>query len=509
MAYLRASFPSSLDDGLRASKKVLLPILPTYIQHRITCVGDEAPKRRLHSTSALDGLRGIAALFVFFFHILFAYQQFTEYGYGEGEDNMRWIQLPFLSLWYRGHSMVAIFFVVGGYVLSIKPLTLVHSHRQSEAHSALVSSVFRRGLRLYLPAIAVTFLTMLTIYGGFWEYQRQFITEEKEYIFYSDMHPEALLTFKEQFWDWVYATGRLTDLFNYYNRDGYMLPYYNAYDPHLWTVPFEYRSSLIVSMVLLAFSRCTTRVRLFFEACTVLFCGMWDRWELVCFLSGTFICDLDITLRSSSYDSDSDGDEYEEKLPEYREVPLALPTGILRFFENKKRRASNFLRSSVTGTKRWIVFFIAGLYLLSTPNFSIDITPGYRWLFAHLTPSTYSDSKRFLQSLGALLVTWSVANSSSLQRPFNTCFAQYLGQVSYALYIVHGPLIHVVGYSITPNVWIHVTGMGPWGYWIGLGLSSAVLGTCVAIAADLFYRVVDVRSVKISRWVEERCFVKH
>ncbi|KAF2430113.1 hypothetical protein EJ08DRAFT_252050 [Tothia fuscella] len=501
---------SSLEDAKTVSRKLLLHILPSYVQTHIT--GTEEKPRRLHNTSALDGLRGVAALFVFFFHILFSYKAFVEYGYGQSEENMRFIQLPFLTLFFRGHSMVAIFFVVGGYVLSLKPLTLIHSHRHSEAHSALVSSVFRRGLRLYIPAIAITFLTMLTIWVGLWEYPRKFITDDQKFIYYADNHPNPLPTLREQFWDWVYATGSLTDVFNYYNRNGFLLPYYNAYDPHLWTVPFEYRSSLILSIAILAFSRCKTVARLLLVASTIIFCGLWDRWELVCFLSGSLICDIDISLRTANtINTDNeleDLEDGEEKLPEYSELALTSPTRIYRFFSHTRRQTSHLLRSHSKASKRWIALFTAGLYILSTPNLQIEDTPGYRWLFIYLTPHTYTDKKRFLQSLGALFTTWAVANSPLLQRPFNAAFAQYLGKISYALYIVHGPLIHIVGYSVTPNVWLHVTGMGSWGYWIGLLLSSAILGVCVAVAADLFYRVVDVRSVRVARWCEEVCFVK-
>jgi peptidoglycan/LPS O-acetylase OafA/YrhL len=504
--------PTSSGDGLSIPRQILLTILPTYLQQRVT--GKDEVVRRLHNTSALDGLRGIAALFVFYFHVGFAYQAFVEFGYGQSEENMRVIQLPFLSLFFRGHSMVAVFFVVGGYVLSIKPLTLIHSHRPGEAHGVLVSSVFRRGIRLYLPAIVVTFITMISIYAGLWEYPRRFITDDKKYIYYADLHPARFPTFYEQFWNWIYSAARLTDIFNYYNRDGFMMPYYNQYDPHLWTVPFEYRSSLIVSMVILAFSKCTNFARLFLVYSVIVFCILWDRWELVCFLSGLFICDIDITMRSCGYENStasesvSSDDEYEEKLPLCRE-PFALPAHYNRLNQTFKR-ARFILHTPLHShsQKRWMILFAVGLYLLSTPNLQIENTPGYGWLFTNLTPHTYTDSKRFLQSVGALFVTWSVANSKLLQIPFNSNFAQYLGHISYSLYVVHGPLIHIVGFSVTPWIWINVTGMeGSW-YWLGLSMGTAVLGVSVAVAADLFHRLVDVRAVKLGRWFEDVCFVR-
>ncbi|TID26695.1 hypothetical protein E6O75_ATG01188 [Venturia nashicola] len=495
----------SADDALNLARRALASFVPTYLRRNNAT--DDKPRR---GTSALDGLRGVAALFVFFFHVLFSYQQCVEYGYGQSEQQTRIIQLPFVSLFYRGHAMVAIFFVVGGYVLSLKPLTLIHARQHSAAHSALVSSVFRRGIRLYMPAIVATFMTMLTIYAGLWEYPRRFITKDRQFIYYSDSHPERQSSFGLQFRDWFSATINLTDLFNYYNKNGFLMPYYNNYDPHLWTVPYEYRSSLVVTMVLLAFSHCKTYSRLALTLSTIIFCGMWDRWELVCFLSGTFLCDLDIGVRGAAFsDPDCASEAYDfekEKLPTF-EPTTSVSTSRLGDLVRKSRRCSTTLLTR-PGFKRWIAIFVAGLYLLSSPNLGIEETPGYRWLFTYLTPHTYTDKKRFLQSLGAILVTWSVANCSALQQPFESPFAQYLGKISYALYIVHGPLIHIVGYSVTPNMWIWVTGMDGWRYVVGLVLGTSVLGACVAVMADWFFRVVDTKAVRLSRWFEDLCFTR-
>jgi hypothetical protein len=290
-----------------------------------------------------------------------------------------------------------------------------------------------------------------------------------------------------------------------------MLPYYPQYDPHLWTVPFEYRSSTLLALALIAFSRCRTKARAILMACTIIYCGVWDRWELVCFLGGSLLCELDTVSNILSTPNPSPGrsedhdHEDEEKLPDYEACSntqageSSLPQYI--------HKTTTWIRKA--GSKRIIsvVLTIFSVYLLSCPNFSIESTPGYAWL-SYLIPSSYSDPKRFPHTLGALLITFCTTRSAGLQRVFNTPFAQYLGKTSYALYIVHGPLIHIVGYSVTPNVWRYITGMEtPWQWWLGLGIGSAVLGICVAIATDWFWRVVDVWSVNMSRRVEGWCFI--
>ena len=491
-------------------RRVLCCLVPSYIQNRSTATDTNSP--RLQATSALDGLRGIAALFVFFFHILFSYGNFVEYGYGRDKENSRLIQLPFFRIFYAGHAMVAIFFVVGGYVISIQPLKLIHSGQMTAFHNTLVSSIFRRGIRLYLPALAATFITMVTVYVGLFEYPRQFITEDRQYIYYSDLHPNQLSSIGKQLSDWFHQTKLLTNIFTYYTN-GFMLPYYPHYDPHLWTVPFEYRSSTLVALALLAFSRCHIRARVILMICTILFCGMWDRWELVCFLGGSLLCEFDMTSRilynpiplsARQEDNEDEEEEEEEKLPDLES-------------HSTTREKQNALISIISDGARWVhkignkricsaSLTILSLYLLSCPNLSIEDTPGYSWLSSFI-PSSYSDAKRFPHTLGALLITFCTTRSVALQRVFNTPFAQYLGKTSYALYIVHGPLIHIVGYSVTPNVWRYITGMETaFQWWLGLGIGSAILGICVAVAADWFWRVVDVWSVAMSRRVEGWCF---
>lgn len=48
-----------------------------------------------------------------------------------------------------------------------------------------------------------------------------------EYIVYPDSHPEPKATFSLQIWDWLSNMARLTGLFYYHNREGFLLPYYS------------------------------------------------------------------------------------------------------------------------------------------------------------------------------------------------------------------------------------------------------------------------------------------
>jgi hypothetical protein len=55
-----------------------------------------------------------------------------------------------------GYLSVAIFFIMSGYVCSIKPLKLSRAGKADEVRKVIGSSIFRRILRLGFPAMAAT-----------------------------------------------------------------------------------------------------------------------------------------------------------------------------------------------------------------------------------------------------------------------------------------------------------------------------------------------------------------
>jgi hypothetical protein len=85
--------------------------------------------RSLHPTSYLDGLRGVASLFVVITHYVAQFFPYLTHGWASGDgsdpeqgDNRRLIQLPIVRGVFAGRFMVTIFFVISGYVLSHRAL---------------------------------------------------------------------------------------------------------------------------------------------------------------------------------------------------------------------------------------------------------------------------------------------------------------------------------------------------------------------------------------------------
>ena len=78
------------------------------------------------------------------------------------------LQLPFLQLCVVGPCWVSIFFLLSGYMCTIKLLRLLRDVKPDEARRVVASSAFRRTPRLMIPASAITiFSWILTQVGAF------------------------------------------------------------------------------------------------------------------------------------------------------------------------------------------------------------------------------------------------------------------------------------------------------------------------------------------------------
>lgn len=132
-----------------------------------------------HSTAPLrdpadlsQGLRGIAALYVVSSHVVLCYAVgLVNPCCDNGRPSL--FQRPILRLVTSGHSWVAIFFILMGFVNSLKPVALARSGKADAASAKLATSAFSRVLRLVLPAAFATCLSWLLCQLGFYEMSRQ------------------------------------------------------------------------------------------------------------------------------------------------------------------------------------------------------------------------------------------------------------------------------------------------------------------------------------------------
>ena len=213
-----------------------------------------------------------------------------------------------------------------------------------------------------------------------------------------------------------------------------------------------------------------------------------------------------------------------------RDVLMFIGGMLLADLDLMRRRKQSQLNTTRTGTvllspsplpsryatikqeSFWLTIFVAGLYSSSVAVGGPEHQLGYgtliriaRTLFWGLATDDV------LRVTGALLTTWAAANSTLINPIFTNRFSQYLGKISYALYIVHGNTLKLIQYPLLPHLYRLVGTEGPDECGRGQIVLVHVLGLCIVLpltlwAADLVWRAVDKPSVKFAHWVKARAF---
>lgn len=456
--------------------RLTIALTPSFFQQY---VGAEPPQpTKLHAIAALDGLRGWACLLVFNFHFLFTYTWKVALGWGFAGENWGIHQLPIVHMLISGHIMVAIFFVISGYVLSYKPLKTIRSRSFDQTFTVLASSTFRRALRLYIPSIIGLACVFVAVRLGLYNYSWGVIKEGRTIVGTNEQHPPVYKSLYKQSWDWYYTIAHLMNPFDW-------SLFYNNYNPHLWTIPVEFRCSLVLFLTALATSRLTSPVRMALVASLTWFCMRYGRWDVVLFLVGMQMAELDLI----------------NKTWERPTATMADDKLYIRSLRGGK------VIGAISRRRLWIGVFIIGLYFGSCPNLGFKWTPGYKWLWS-ITPWTYGEPHRFPQTIGAALIVFSINHSPDIQKLFTNPLSQYLGKISYAFYIVHGPILHALGYSLMPNIW-EITGKETdLQYCFGFLIGWLICLPIAIWAGDVFWRVVDIPSVRFARWLEDQLLAK-
>ena len=478
-------------------------LIPSVIQDRLS----HDPRARTNTTivrpgptAYLDGMRGLAALFVFFCHL--AYTSFmVATGWQPGQRGFHLLRLPFIRLFFSGPPMVCIFFVISGYALSLKPLKQLRA-RNTEGFAASISSLtFRRAFRLFLPCAASLFGVLVLSRLGLYDWTREFAYDKRYMRNYAEPHyqqPDSLLVqlgswvnqifYTVQVWDWRIYSGT------------------TEFDLHLWTIAVEFRCSMALFLTLVGTARLRTGVRFAVVGGLSVWAWFWARWDMLLFWAGMLLAEWDIirgARNTSSSTISNPGPSSTDILPSSspKLSPSAYPP--------------TTTPSSSTTSKRtrlkYLLLHLLSLFLLSQPD--APSTPqretAFGWsLLTALIPRWWqADSHRYYQSLGAILFVFCVSNSPSRwwqRRVFNTAFVQYLGRVSFALYLVHGPVLHTFGYGVERAVW-GAMGTEGWRFAGGFAVAGVVVVPVTLGVADAFWRGVDRPVVRFGRWVEGKC----
>lgn len=375
--------------------------IEAQVHARARCQHQEEPRSKNQtrvSGAYLDGLRGIAMLSVFNYHLL---------GDGQSaEDNAATASIGTLGLvhasWTRlsymgGTSAVCFFFILTGYVISLSPLSALAKNQRKQCRIKILVGVLRRPLRLYLPVLMIAFIAAILMQLPYNIFPDALWHKREDNLF------RELSTFLRLSWEFFQPMRTVTEADHY------------AYDPVLWTIPITLKGSLLVYAVLMLLtvvplSKPYITGVLWGAAIILLHMSYW--WQ-ACFIAGLAIAVLGSNIGGIFITSTK---------------PQSWPVTTLGY-----------------------VAVIISLYLLSGPSY--DGHPelaanilGWKYLISWV-PSAYGfhNYYRFWHSYGAFILIFGLQYTPTIQQVLTSPPIQYLGNVSFMFYAIHMPFFLCIG----------------------------------------------------------------
>lgn len=491
-------------------------LLPSFMTNRLfgrSRAKIPAPPR---PTAYFDGLRGVAALIVYIFHYSYLWFPVLRNGYGSSEANTYFWQLPIIRVIHSGRASVTVFFLISGFVLSVKTISVIKSSRNKldseKVLDSISGSVFRRPFRLY-PSIIVQ--TAIIAVLARWPNLHQPIVDNNPSTI-----PPTLETASEQFWHWLSVLSGQMNPFQFV--PGRTVQFPNPYDGHLWTIPVEWNGSMMIFLYLTALCRSKSWIRTSVLFASIVWAFRLGFCDQAIFLAGPLLAEASLTWPPYHTYGTTDEDG-----------------GIEGGAKVGQKQGNNYRMTHLLGHFTTILWFLLGCHLCSWPESQGAQTPGYRTLAAKYTPAPYSGDETMTQlfwlSLGGVLIMLALMYSPPLrpssvdepllQRLFTNRFAAYLGDISYSMYLCHSSVNEIVGMRYLRPAWFA---------WMDANKEAALLvqqhqvdaATALMDAAntrymkrwamgmfvntfvlfwvsDLFNRAVDARSVRFTKKVSE------
>jgi hypothetical protein len=268
----------------------------------------------------------------------------------------------------------------------------------------------------------------------------------------------------------------------------------------------------MVFLALAAFSGLRTALRLLSSTVVVFLAVYFGYWQIFLFSAGMLLADLNFCFQgvgNTTEHTPSSTEETEHLLPSHAPSMENIP--LTR--DHIDRRSCvlgvgwfRIMRSP--GVEKIILFtsFIFAIHLLSMPEGvrGAAVSPGYITIMS-LTPTNYSTlPEYFWIPVGAVLLVLTVDRAPFLQKIFTNRFSQYLGRISFSLYLIHGPLLWTYGLQLG-KFWVRVTGqLTDASYCLGIFFALCCYWPVAITLADFVSRAVDSRAVNLGRWAYQK-----
>lgn len=377
-----------------------------------------SPEDSKRPTSYLDGIRGLAAFLVVIHHwadmdYLHSTHRHGYWNYEDSSIDRELVKLPIIRLlWNGGHAMVPIFFVISGFSLAYRPVQYIRAQQFDKLLLNMGSSIIRRAPRLCLPPIVMTFFVMVAVRLGLFANRPLPVPTLERF-------PSVFTQIADWFWDVTY-------IFDPFSWDFVI---WIKYQPHTWTLNTELHGSKWTYMTLLAAARLKQTPRMLALCWWALYCLWHVQYWTFLFVSG-------IILAEVHHIEQAKNDDEKDK----RSYPILWEYGpwVLLF-------CSLFLCSAPSEEPQTKFMFWRTIWKLNP----IPVT--------HFLGSSdhdyYEKTQRIFLAVGSTGTVFAVSRIPRLIRWFETPAMQYLGKISFALYLVHGPIITIIGWTVLPIFW--------------------------------------------------------
>ncbi|KAF5860616.1 hypothetical protein ETB97_001320 [Aspergillus alliaceus] len=436
----------------------------------------------MERTKWLDGLRGVAAAIVAFDHFFMGeiWHPFVSFWAEPPEGNRRFVQLPPIRVLFSAHAMVTLFMVISGYAISIN---ILKSRPSPQFYTRISSAVLRRVFRIYLPVLVIATIS--------------------QFLFFFDLYhwtfDEGLLKGLKP---WTSPWSHIKWLFLFLSDSMNIMAYtYSGnFNGQLWTMPVEFRGSNVTFLLIMGLAAWRPKIRLWFLPFFAIYFLWYGLWDLFSFIWGLWLAEKSVATTPTEIDDDDDS----EKLPLF---PFSPNNWKHRLLSRK-----NFTVARITTA----LSFLAGYHLLCLGDDG-HLSPGYQFLAA-IQPSKWNNDWGVIhwawKCVGAALLVYAINESRLLQRPFNTRPVQYLGKISFSLYLVHQAIYQMWRNPLRDYLWVLATGT-PWpgsveapvqdavAFHVAWWASGVILGTVVLYAAHYWTIYVDNRCVALTKRVEK------
>jgi peptidoglycan/LPS O-acetylase OafA/YrhL len=415
------------------------------------------------------------------------------------EANRHLVQLPPIRILFGAQGMVTLFMVISGYAISI---SLLKDQNTPQFMDRMSSAIVRRVFRIYLPVLITASLAQFLYFFDLfnWNFEEGFL--------------ESLPQPWTAPWAHIkYVLGFMADALNIIS-----FQYPGSLNGQLWTMPIEFRGSNFVYLLIVGLSAWRTKSRLYVLPIIGAFFLWYGNWDIFGFIWGLWLAQR--ANAASSPSGENANTQFEMAEFEDRPGTFTISNGLDLCYG--KDRYSGLKLGNITHSHMKMaintLLFITGYYLLCL-GLDGHLPPGYQFLDI-FQPAHWRDSWDIChmcwKAIGSAMLVYAIGELPYLQRPLNTWPVQYLGKISFALYLLHETIYQLWRNPLRDLIFLMLSGKvyggsddalnnlrtDPFAFHVAWWTTGGLLGAVIVCTAHYYTIHVDNRCVALAKRVD-------